>query len=74
MEGYARQVFHGTSCAYQTTENKGGAEVRVLVGKFGFIQKFETLNDPLLERILSFCENGNFLNVDKTIRDDQFFK
>lgn len=74
MEHYSAQVMHGTACAYQTSENKGKVEVRVLVGKYGYIKQFDDLNDPLLSHILNFCSQGKYLNVNKTIPDDKFFK
>ena len=74
MEQYASRASSITARAYQTTGNKGKVELRVLVGKFGFNKEFSDLNDPLLCKILAFCNQGKFLNISKTVPDDQFFK
>jgi hypothetical protein len=74
MEHYASRASSTTARAYQTTQNKNKVQVRVLVGKFGFEKEFSDLNDPLLSKILAFCNAEKFLNVDKTVPDEQFFK
>ena len=74
MESYASRASHQTTRAYQTERNNEKTVVRVLVGKFGFEKEFCDLKDELLGRILSYCEAGKFLNVGKTVPDDQFFK
>jgi hypothetical protein len=57
----------------------GGAdkniEVRVSAGKAGFIKGFKDTTDPLLTKILEFCEKErSFLRVGETVRDEVFFK
>ena len=74
MEQYASRAAYATVRAYQTVEYKNKVQVRVLVGKYGFEKEFSDLNDPLLTRILAFCNAGKFLSVGKTVPDDQFFK
>jgi len=47
----------------------------VLAGKAGFIREFESAVDPLLTKILEFCEKErSFLRVGETVRDEVFFK
>ncbi len=74
MEHYASRASFATARAYQKETINEKTLVRVLVGKFGYEKEFGDLKDPLLARIQSFCDSGKFLNVGKTIPDDQFFK
>lgn len=74
MEQYASHASYATARAYQTEKVNNKVHIRVLVGKFGFEKDFSDLYDPLLARILAFCNASKFLSVDKTVPDDQFFK
>ena len=74
MEDYASGTSRQTTRAFQTTVEKNRAEIRVLVGKYGFEQEFPSENDELFKRIREYCESGRFLDVGKTVPDDQFFK
>ena len=73
MEDYASRASHVTVRAFQTEEKESKTRVRVLVGRFGYEKEFNT-NDNLLNQILEYCKAGSFLNVGKTIPDEQFFK
>jgi hypothetical protein len=60
---------------YQILGVDKNIEVRVSAGKAGFIREFESATDPLLKKILEFCEKErNFLRVGETVRDEVFFK
>jgi len=60
---------------YQILGADKNVEVRVSAGKAGFIKEFENAIDPLLTRILEFCEKErSFLRVGETVRDEVFFK
>ena len=60
---------------YQIPGADKNIEVRVLAGKAGFIKEFENAIDPLLTKILEFCEKErSFLRVGETVRDEVFFK
>ena len=74
MEQYASRASYATARAFQKETVYEKTRVRVLVGKFGFEKEFSDPKDQLLARIQSFCNSGKFLNVGKTIPDDQFFK
>ncbi|HIJ08002.1 TPA: hypothetical protein HA274_01430 [Candidatus Bathyarchaeota archaeon] len=74
MEEYASKACHSTARAYQTIENGDKTTVRVQVGRFGFEKQFLDVNDTLLREIQAYCSSGKFLNVSKTVPDDQFFK
>lgn len=74
MEQYASRASSSTGRAYQTSQNNNKVQIRVLVGKFGYEKEFNNLDDPLLQRIIDFCNQQGFLTIGKTIPDDQFFK
>jgi len=60
---------------YQILGADKNIEVRVAAGKAGFIKEFENAIDPLLTKILEFCEKErSFLRVGETVRDELFFK
>jgi hypothetical protein len=60
---------------YQILGVDKNIEVRVLAGKAGFIREFESATDPLLKKILEFCEKErSFLRVGQAVRDEVFFK
>lgn len=71
MEAYSGQVKNGY---YQIIETDGTIELRVQLYRLGFIKEFKDDNDPLLNRILSFCRGRKYFNVSKTVRDELFFK
>jgi hypothetical protein len=71
MEEYSSQVSHG---AYKLLGIEGKIEIRVKLGQFGFIKQFDDANDPLLNKILTFCKMRQYFNVSKTIKDEFFFK
>ena len=71
MEAYSGQVKNGY---YQIAGIDGIIEVRVQLGRLGFIKEFKDGNDVLLNRILSFCRARQYFNVSKTVREDLFFK
>ena len=73
-EAFARYV-HDKVGFYQIRGADKNIEVRISVGKAGFIKEFETATDPLLTKILEFCEKErSFLRVGETVRDEVFFK
>ena len=60
---------------YQILEGYAEAvEIRVAVGRLGFKKEFESAEDPLLSRILSFCNSQKYVKVSENVRDDFFFK
>ena len=79
MKDYAADASRQTGRAYQVSEietpdkNKV-VQLRVQVGKFGFQMECPDRNDSLYREIVAFCQQESFLNVSKTIPDDQFFK
>ena len=79
MKNYATKASSTTGRAYQvleieTPEKKKAVLLRVQVGKFGFEQEFPDRNDPSYHDIIAFCKYEGFLNVSKTVQDEQFFK
>ena len=73
-EVFARYA-HDKVGFYQILGVDKNIEVRVSAGKAGFIREFENVTDPLLTRILDFCEKErSFLRVGVAVRDELFFK
>jgi len=73
-EVFARYA-HDKIGFYQILGETKNIEVRVSAGKAGFIKEFENAIDPLLTKILEFCEKErSFLRVGETVRDEVFFK
>jgi len=73
-ENFARYA-HDKVGFYQILGADKNIEVRVAAGKAGFIKEFENAIDPLLTKILEFCEKErSFLRVGETVRDELFFK
>jgi hypothetical protein len=70
LEAYAgfKQGF------YQIIEEQNITDVRVNVGRLGFIKKFENKDDPLLKDILKFCKIKKYIQISNNIMDDFFFK
>jgi hypothetical protein len=59
---------------YQILYGARGVEIRLAVGRLGFKKEFESAEDPLLSRILSFCNSQKYVKVSENVRDDFFFK
>lgn len=70
LEEYAHRCKYG---AFQVRKVVDGVEVRVVVGKFGFVKTFQNSEDDLLKRILSFCSIEGFIKVLGSISDELFF-
>ncbi|RLG96194.1 hypothetical protein DRO29_05090 [Candidatus Bathyarchaeota archaeon] len=60
--------------AYQVIDMVDGVEVRVLVGRYGYVNTFEREGDPLLERILAYCRARGFIKLRGSVPDHLFFK
>jgi len=79
MEAYVFNASRATAKAYQVIrievkENEVRYVLRVQVGKFGFQQEFSTMDDLILKGIIDYCRERKFLNVSKTVQDEDFFK
>ncbi len=79
METYATNTERWAGRAYQvldieTQDKKKRVLIKVLVGRFGFEQDFPDRNDPLFQKIQGFCAYGKFINVNRTVPDEKFFK
>ena len=70
LEDYAHWCRYG---AYQTRDVVDGVEVRVVVGRFGYVKTFEDSQDQLLKRILGFCKAESFIKVQGSVPEDLFF-
>jgi len=70
LEEYAKWCRYGS---YQTRETIAGIEIRVVIGKFGYIKRFKDKDDPILNHILGFCKDEGFIKVLGNIPDDLFF-
>ncbi len=70
LEEYAKWCRTG---AYQMRESGEGIELRVVVGKYGFVKSFKESQDPLFSHILEFCETEGFIKVLGNVPDEFFF-
>jgi len=70
IEEHARWCRHG---AYQLRKTVDGVEVRVVVGRYGYINVFDDENDDLLKRIIKFCENEGFVEILSSVPAEIFF-
>ena len=70
LEEYAKWCRYGS---YQTRETVSGIEIRVVIGRFGYINTFKDTNDPVLNHILGFCKVEGFIKVLGNIPDDLFY-
>ena len=59
---------------YQILYSANGVEVRVAVARLGFKNEFESGKDPLLNRILSFCQSQRYVKISENVRDEMFFR
>lgn len=48
--------------------------IRVVAGEVGYENEFENPNDPLMRRIIKFCEDAKFTELDKKKNVESFFK
>ena len=71
MEQYGteqQQIYHILAAEEEKTV------IRVVAGEVGFQKEFDDPEDPLISRIIKFCETRNFVNLDKREKVDSFFK
>ena len=74
MERYTQHLEHWAKIgSYQLKKTIEGVEIKVRVGKFGFIKKFKEPEDPELIKILAFCKAEGFFKVSGSISDELFF-
>ncbi|MBI4258123.1 MAG: hypothetical protein HY619_04135 [Thaumarchaeota archaeon] len=69
LREYASYCRYG---CYQLKDLGEEEEIRVMVGRFGYISTFKK-NDPKLKEILDFCVRQGFLQIVKETREDIFF-
>jgi hypothetical protein len=48
---------------YQVVESDGIFEIRVLTGNIGYKREFPSAEDPLLVRILAFCQRNRYSKI-----------
>ena len=58
--------------SFQTKAVKGGVELRVRVGQFGFVKCFKSADDPELIHIEAFCTVEGFHKI-TGMRSTEFF-
>ena len=74
LKNYAITAPGGAVHAYQVYAEEKITEVRVQVGKFGFIKEYSDLGDSELGDVMSFCDLNRFLEVSGKVADDRFFE
>lgn len=70
LEEYAQCCRFG---AYQLKDSVDGIEIRVKVGRLGFVKTFKDAEDPLFSRIISFCNIRCFFKIQGRVNDELFF-
>ena len=75
IERYARDLpqYMRKSASYLLKKTKDEIEVKVRVGRYGFMATFKEAEDPELIKILAFCSVERFIKVKGAIVDDAFF-
>jgi hypothetical protein len=74
IEKYTQHQSYWTRIgSYQLNKTAEGAEIKVGVGKFGFVKKFKTPEDPELIKILAFCKAEGFIKVQASVSDELFY-
>jgi hypothetical protein len=74
IERYTRHLgFWAKTGSYQLKKFNESAEVKVSVGKFGYIRKFKEAEDPELIKILAFCQAEGFIKVQASVSDELFY-
>ncbi len=64
IEAHTRLLDSSTRVgSYQSKNVKGGVEIRVRVGQFGFVKWYKTDQDAELIHIKGFCENEGFHKI-----------
>jgi hypothetical protein len=74
LKNYAITAPGAAAHAYQVIEEDKKTEVRVLIGKFGFIKEYNDLGDSELGEVMSFCDLNQFLDISGKVADERFFK
>jgi hypothetical protein len=74
IERYTQHLSHWAKIgSYQLKKSSEGAEIKVCVGKFGYIKKFKEPEDPELIKILAFCQAEGFIKVQGSVSDELFY-
>jgi len=74
IERYTRYLgFWAKVGSYQLRKSNEGAEIKVSVGKFGYIKKFKEAEDPELIKILAFCQAEGFIKVQASVSNELFY-
>ena len=58
---------------YQILAEEEKTIVKVVAGEIGFRKEFADTKDPLIGRIVEFCEDRDFVKLDKSVKVDHFF-
>lgn len=58
---------------YQIIAEEEKTVVKVVAGEIGFKKEFTDTKDPLISRIVEFCEDRDFVKLDKSVKVDNFF-
>jgi hypothetical protein len=59
--------------SYRLKNVPKGVELRVRIGKYGYMNIFKSSEDPELIKILAFCQAKEFYKLQGSISDDVFF-
>lgn len=74
IEVYTRYLgFWAKVGSYQFTKSSEGAEIKVRVGRFGYIKRFKESENSELLKILAFCQAEGFIKVQASVSNDLFY-
>jgi hypothetical protein len=74
IEKYTRQLEYYTKVgSYQLRKSNDGMEIKVRVGKFGYVNKSKDPEDPELIKIEAFCTVEGFYKIQGCIPDEFFY-
>jgi hypothetical protein len=73
IEEHTRQLeSYAKVGSYQLKKVRGGTEIRVRVGQFGYVKWFKDSDDPELIQIEAFCSVEGFYKI-KGSKSEEFF-
>jgi len=75
VEDWTAMEVYGTEeqRIYQINAEEEKTVVKVVAGEIGFKKEFADPKDPLIKRIIEFCEDRYFVKLDKSVKVDNFF-
>ncbi len=74
IERYTQQMEYWVKIgAYQLKKSTEDVEIKIRVGKFGYVKRFKDTEEAELITILAFCKAEGFFKIQGSVSDDLFF-